>query len=279
MEAAEPIKFITPKPFIDNEKINFIEELNFVKENEKYTVQFGVKENKNDLFIKVIKENSKDIYYFQQSFNLYELQNLSKIFAVYDTVKDVILFFKNINFEDTEKNESLILKFSAFLPDGKSKLIELEIKKILLDVNKMIKNLYEEIKTFKVNMQDSFNRELIYKKEISDLKQDSLNYKKEISDLKADFLNREVNYKKEISDLKEENKKIWDEIIKLKISKEENKIYNFDSTIIDSKSKIDFILDYIRSNDKSFNFNEIKLLFRGSRDGDRTKTCHQLFMR
>ena len=254
MEAAEPIQFITPKPQIDNEKIDFIEELKAIKGNENYTIQFGLKENKNELTIKVISENSKDIYYFQQSYTLYVLQNLSKIFALYETVKEIILFLKNLKFEIEERNENLILKFNAFLPDGKSKLIELELKKNLVDVNQVIKNLFEEIKFIKINMQKE----------------------------KQDCLNRELNYKKEISDLKEENKKLWNEINKLKNSKEknkiieENKIYNFDSKIIDSINKIDFILNYIRDNDKSFNFKEIKLLYRGSRDGDRTKTCHQL---
>ena len=254
MEAAEPIQFITPKPHIDNEKIDFIEELKAIKGNENYTIQFGLKENKNELTIKVISENSKDIYYFQQSYTLYVLQNLSKIFALYETVKEIILFLKNLKFEIEERNENLILKFNAFLPDGKSKLIELELKKNLVDVNQVIKNLFEEIKFIKINMQKE----------------------------KQDCLNRELNYKKEISDLKEENKKLWNEINKLKNSKEknkiieENKIYNFDSKIIDSINKIDFILNYIRDNDKSFNFKEIKLLYRGSRDGDRTKTCHQL---
>ena len=272
MEAAEPIQFITPKPQIDNEKIDFIEELKAIKGNENYTIQFGLKENKNELTIKVISENSKDIYYFQQSYTLYVLQNLSKIFALYETVKEIILFLKNLKFEIEERNENLILKFNAFLPDGKSKLIELELKKNLVDVNQVIKNLFEEIKFIKINMQ----------KEKQDCLNRELNYKKEITNLNQYFLNRELNYKKEISDLKEENKKLWNEINKLKNSKEknkiieENKIYNFDSKIIDSINKIDFILNYIRDNDKSFNFKEIKLLYRGSRDGDRTKTCHQL---
>ena len=272
MEAAEPIQFITPKPHIDNEKIDFIEELKAIKGNENYTIQFGLKENKNELTIKVISENSKDIYYFQQSYTLYVLQNLSKIFALYETVKEIILFLKNLKFEIEERNENLILKFNAFLPDGKSKLIELELKKNLVDVNQVIKNLFEEIKFIKINMQ----------KEKQDCLNRELNYKKEITNLNQYFLNRELNYKKEISDLKEENKKLWNEINKLKNSKEknkiieENKIYNFDSKIIDSINKIDFILNYIRDNDKSFNFKEIKLLYRGSRDGDRTKTCHQL---
>ena len=272
MEAAEPIQFITPKPHIDNEKIDFIEELKAIKGNENYTIQFGLKENKNEMTIKVISENSKDIYYFQQNYTLYVLQNLSKIFALYETVKEIILFLKNLKFEIEERNENLILKFNAFLPDGKSKLIELELKKNLVDVNQVIKNLFEEIKFIKINMQ----------KEKQDCLNRELNYKKEIKNLNQYFLNRELNYKKEISDLKEENKILWNEINKLKNSKEknkiieENKIYNFDSKIIDSINKIDFILNYIRDNDKSFNFKEIKLLYRGSRDGDRTKTCHQL---
>ena len=91
----------------------------------------------------------------------------------------------------------------------------------------------------------------------------------------------EINYLKEnISILKEnnmsyvnENKKLWEEINKLK---ENNKINSFDSKIIESKDNIKFIIDYIKQNDKKFNLNNIKLLFRGSRDGERTKTCHEL---
>ena len=41
-------------------------------------------------------------------------------------------------------------------------------------------------------------------------------------------------------------------------------------------SDIQFIIDYIKEADKSFEFKNLKLLYRGSRDGDRTKTCHQL---
>ena len=182
MEAAEPIQFITPKHRLDNEKIDFIEELKVIKENENYKILFGLKENKNELIIKVISEDSKDIYYFQKSYTLYEFQNLCKIFVVYETAKDTILFLKNLKFEIIEKDESLILKFNIFLPDGKNKLIELELKKQLMDVNQIVKNLFEEIKTIKINMQkekqDSLNRELNYKKEISDLKKDSLIIKK-----------------------------------------------------------------------------------------------------
>ena len=43
-------------------------------------------------------------------------------------MKEVILFLKNLKFEIEEKDENLILKFNAFLPDGKCKLMELELK-------------------------------------------------------------------------------------------------------------------------------------------------------
>ena len=156
MEAADPIQFITPKQLLDNKKIEFFEELKIVKENENYKIQFGLKENKNELTIRVISENSKDIYYFQQSYTLNEFQNLSKIFVVYETAKDTILFLKNLKFEIIEKDESLILKFNIFLPDGKNKLIELELKKQLMDINQIVKNLFEEIKSIKANMQKEY---------------------------------------------------------------------------------------------------------------------------
>jgi hypothetical protein len=77
------------------------------------------------------------------------------------------------------------------------------------------------------------------------------------------------NLKENNKNYKNENIQLWEEIYKLKL-------YHIDSKIIESKDNINFILDYIKQNDQSFNFNNIKLLFRGSRDGDRTKTCHEL---
>ena len=120
MEAAAPIKIETPKPSLEDDKTDFIEELLIKNEKNEYKIQFGIKENKSELSIRVL---SKDIYYYQQNYNINELQNLSKIFALYETVKEIILFLKNLNFEIIEKNEELILKFNAFMPDGKSKLL------------------------------------------------------------------------------------------------------------------------------------------------------------
>ena len=79
-----------------------------------------------------------------------------------------------------------------------------------------------------------------------------------------------------ILNLKYENKKEL-ERLKLKTTNLENTFkMDFDSKIFQSINKIKFILDHIKKNDESFYFNKIKLLYRGSRDGDRTKTCHEL---
>ena len=276
MEAALPIVFNTPKPNKDEDKIDFIEESVVKKGNEEYKIQFGQLENQ--LIIRIMSEISKNIFYYQQNYSIHELQNLSKIFAVYETVKDIILFLKNLKFEVGEKNEEIVLQFNAFMPDGKSKLIELILKKHLMDNNNLIKFLVEEVKSIKANMSSLKNR---YESEIKELKDEISNYQNDLSNIKADNANRDIIYKKEISNLKEENKKLWDEINKLKIFFYESKEIEKNKTIqlnskITSINSINFILDYIRKNDKSFNFNEIKLLYRGSRDGDRTKTCHEL---
>ena len=93
-----------------------------------------------------------------------------------------------------------------------------------------------------------------------------------------------IDINNEIGNLKKENGKLWEvnnniyyipdiynRIIMLKKLKE-----SFDSKIIDSINKINFIFYYIKENDKSLNFNNLKLLYRASRDGDNTKICHEL---
>ena len=181
------------------------------------------------------------------------------VFSMYKTVKEIIAFLKDLKYEIEEKNENLVIKFNVFMPNGKNKSIEFELKKCLLETNNIINYLLEKIKSMETNIK---NLEENYKTE--KLKHESeINYLKEnISILKENNMNY-VN----------ENKKLWEEINKLK---ENNKINSFDSKIIESKDNIKFIIDYIKQNDKKFNLNNIKLLFRGSRDGERTKTCHEL---
>lgn len=97
----------------------------------------------------VIPENYKNIFYFQKKFTIFELQNLSEIFYVYKNTNDIISLLKNRKIEIEEKNDKIILKFNAFMPDGHNKLIELNLIKKRKDLNDIIKYFFEQIKTFK----------------------------------------------------------------------------------------------------------------------------------
>ena len=262
MDDAPPILMETPKTY---SKIDYIEEITINKEKENYKIHFGIQGN--DLLIKAESENTKNIYYYQYCFTINELQNISMIFSMYKAAKEIIVFLKDLKFEIEEKNENLLLKFNVFMPNGQNKLIELVLKKCLLDTNNIIKYLLEKIKSMETNIK---NLE-------ENIKLEKTKHNSEIKELKDNITNlKENNIRYE-----NENKKLWDEINKLKesqikFSNKDDAINSFDSKIIESKDNINFILDYIKQNDKSLNISKIKLLFRGSRDGERTKTCHEL---
>ena len=273
METAAPISIETPKPSNFSSKIVFIDESIFKKENEEYKVQFGIKIN--DLIIKVIPENIKNFFYYQNCFSLFELQSLSVIFLMYKSISDVISFIKKLKFDIEEKNDELIIKFHIFTPDGENQIIALNLTKSLLGTDSLIKFLFEENKLIKESIK---KLETTHESEIKDLKMNVSKNQNELINLKKNI----EDYKNEISNLKEENNRMKNELQNLKIIEKENNITPniinnliFDSKIL-SINSIDFILYYIRENDKSFNFNSIRLLYRGSKDGDRTKTCHEL---
>ena len=413
MEAPEPIKSEIITPNKKNVNIDFIEELIVKNEKRKYRIHFWIIQNQNELVIRVSPEKSKDLFYFQHFYTIFEIQKLSKAFALYETLKDIIIFLKKLNFEIEEKIENVIIKFNIYMPDGQNKLIQLNLGKNIHDKNHIIKYFLEEIQEFKNNMkitQENLKQEinmlkeknLKYEKNINNLNENIKNNIEQISILKCNkklFLlmvvlmllfifsihfihnykvsllkssldninNIIININKEIFNIKEVNKSLYEEELKsFRISiendvlKNKNEISNikkegankkeyekfceekinslkkllnndiiknkndisnlikenqnlteknkeltksnkilyqkidelnklsetlmkqmnifphFESKIIFPKNKIDFILDYIREKDKSFNFNEIKLLYRGSRDGDKTKTCHKL---
>ena len=286
MEAAEPINnYETPNPSTDDSIINFIEELIIKKETGEYKIRIGTKGKTEELIIKVASLKMEDLFYYQQSYTRDELHKLSKIFYLYDTMTDLIEFFKNIEYEITEKNDVLILKFNIFMPDGKSKLIELDLKKNFICSDKTIKYLLEEINLVKTNMCVELSTlKNNYESEIKNLKQNILDNQKIISNLKENISNNEneiLNLKKKIQNYENENNKLWNELKELKKLIQSNetekpKKFILDSKIIEPTTKINFLLDYIKENDKLLFFNEIKLLYRGSRDGDETKICHEL---
>ena len=145
MEAPEPItsEIITPNK--KDIKIDFIEELIFKTEKGNYIIQFGIIQNQNKLVIRVSSEKMKDLFYYQHFYTIFEIRKLSRAFAVYETLKDIITFLKQLNFEIEEKNDYLNIKFNIYMPDGQNKLIQLSLEKNIQDKNHIIKYFLEEI--------------------------------------------------------------------------------------------------------------------------------------
>ena len=122
MEAAQPITYEKPSENFIAENFELVEELIAKKNNEEYNIQLGAMENKNYLVIKSFSNSSKNMFYFQQGYNIYDLRRLSKVFAFYDSIDDVISFLSKLSIKIEPKKEELIIKFEAFLPNGENKL-------------------------------------------------------------------------------------------------------------------------------------------------------------
>ena len=278
MEIAGSIRRETPGAPIVNSKTDFIEELTFKYKDEEYKIQYGIKENNKEVVFKV-SSNPINFYYYQQSYSVIEFQQLSKVFQSYQTAKDIVTFLKKTKFEVEINNEDLILKYNTPNANGKNQIIEISLKQLILDDKSIIKYLSDEIKSIQINTKKEIsNLKQKHDLEIKKLQENISKYQNEISNLKSDItMNQQA-----LLNSKEENKKLSKEIINLKKTTEQmiltdkSKINFLDFRTIDSLNSIDFIINYIRQNDQLFNFNNIKLLYRGSRDGDSTKICHEL---
>ena len=196
MEAPETIEpeIITPNK--KNINIDFIEELKVKNKKGNYKIQFGIIQNQNGLVIRVALEQSEDLFYYQHFYTLFEIKKLSKAFAIFETVKDLIIFLKTLNFEIEEKNDYVNIKFFIYMIDGQNKLIQLSLEKNVQDKNHIIKYFLKEIKAYK---KDMLNLREIMKQEISTLKKNNLKYENDIKLLKEN--NSSMN--KEISSLKD----------------------------------------------------------------------------
>ena len=151
MEEFEPIQYETPEPNEEKENIDFYEELKINKENEEYKIQFEIKDNKNKLLIKAFPEFSNDMLCYQHYYTKNELQNLSIIFADQENIKDIITFLKKSKLEVERKIESLIIKCNINISEDKNELVKFNLLKISMDTKQMIKYLFDEIKSIKIN--------------------------------------------------------------------------------------------------------------------------------
>jgi hypothetical protein len=256
-----PTPFASPfqeKP--NSQKINYLEEIIVKKDKKEFNLQFGINElNIQEIYIKLEEKNSNNLFSFQNKFSQKNFQDFSKIFCLYKDSKEIISFLKTLKYEIIEKSDNIIIKFNVFLPNGENEFIELKLNQTLIDSNNLMINLLNENK--------------LLKEEINNNKKEINNNKKEI-----------LKFESQINLLKEENKKLWDKINKLEqLLNNSNKVnlnpltnIGIDSKIFKSINDLDFILNYIKLNDKNFGFSSLKLLFRGSRDGDSLQKCHEL---
>ena len=149
------------------------------------------------------------------------------------------------------------------------------------NINEVVK-LNGIISKYQKENQDLKGSISYFKQENQKLNAYCINFQQEYQKLKTDRDNLQKEYKELLTIKNQLNEKVEKMKVEIKVFKDEklkNKIDLFpgdDSKIIFSMSDIQFIIDYIKEADKSFKFKNLKLLYRGSRDGDRTKTCHQL---
>ena len=174
--------------------------------------------------------------------------------------------------EQNEKYQNEIIKLNE---NNKKELLNLkkERKKLLVSIS-IILFIIVFIFSYLTNAyKTALNDNII------NIRHDILNFKGEL------YKNSEEN-KNFHKSLENKFEKLWGKLNKNdhikeiiekseKLNETDELNISFDSKIV-SLNSINFIINYIRENDKSFIFDEIKLLYRGSRDGDNTTLCHEL---
>ena len=280
-----------------------------------YTLQIGKYKNIDNLVIKIIPEKLKNLCFYLFNVNMPELIALSDIFKYFKTIDDVIIEFEKISFEVEERNDELFLIFFMFKISGEKIKIEFSFKKMIESSDNLIKYinlLSNKIKELNTTIFNSQSNEQIINFQISQLKQENITLKtnalnltneknnyiircNQLQELLQNENNKYTKLENNYNQLKNENMKLKEFIQnennryneldnkymelkkKYELLKEESQIgFKADaSNILSSPNKFKFITNYIKIKQPSFNFNEIKLLYRGSIQGDRTKTCHQ----
>ena len=207
-----------------------------------------------------------------------------------------------INFQISQlKQENITLKTNAFnLSNEKNNYIIRcnQLQELLQNENNKytkLENNYNQLKNENMKLKEFIQNENNRYNELESICNQQKNEYMKLKELiqKENKRNNElesicIQQKNEYMKLKEliqkENKRnneLDNKYMELKkkyeLLKEESQIgFKADaSNILSSPNKFKFITNYIKIKQPSFNFNEIKLLYRGSIQGDRTKTCHQ----
>lgn len=252
----------TNKPIL--EEIIDIKEYTINLKELQFKIQIGKikKELKNLINFKVEELNSNSNTFYQSSFSLDDLKNISKLFRVYDSIEEAynelieILNDKKI-FLELNLND-IIIHLNISNLSSKLEDISLIIKNQSKSIDKSYDSLINEInelkkKSFEKDIQQKQWKENI-ENQIKELKKENLELKKEIEELKQWKQNTE-------NELKQYQQKIQ---IEKKI----------DSKIINSNDEINLLSNRLKKNNqnKKVVFN---LIYRASRDGDSPNDYHK----
>ena len=248
-------------------------------------ISFEVEERNDELFLiffmfKISGEKKKIEFglkkIIESSDNLIKYINLlsNKIKELNTTIFNSQSNEQIINFQISQlKQENITLKTNAFnLSNEKNNYIIRcnQLQELLQNENNKytkLENNYNQLKNENMKLKELIQKE---NKRNNELESICIQQKNEYMKLK-ELIQKENKRNNELDNKYMELKK------KYELLKEESQIgFKADaSNILSSPNKFKFITNYIKIKQPSFNFNEIKLLYRGSIQGDRTKTCHQ----
>ena len=248
-------------------------------------ISFEVEERNNELFLiffmfklsgekKTIEISFKKM--IESSDNLIKYINFlsNKIKELNTTIFNSQSNEQIINFQISQlKQENITLKTNALNLSN-------ENNNYIIRCNQLQELLQNENNKY-TKLENNYNQ---LKNENMKLKEFIQNENNRYNELESIFNQQKNEYMKLKELIQKENKRnneLDNKYMELKkkyeLLKEESQIgFKADaSNILSSPNKFKFITNYIKIKQPSFNFNEIKLLYRGSIQGDRTKTCHQ----
>ena len=248
-------------------------------------ISFEVEERNNELFLiffmfklsgekKTIEISFKKM--IESSDNLIKYINLlsNKIKELNTTIFNSQSNEQIINFQISQlKQENITLKTNALNLSN-------ENNNYIIRCNQLQELLQNENNKY-TKLENNYNQLKNENMKLKEFIQNENNRYNELESICNQQKNEYMKLKELIQKENKRNNELDNKYMELKkkyeLLKEESQIgFKADaSNILSSPNKFKFITNYIKIKQPSFNFNEIKLLYRGSIQGDRTKTCHQ----
>ena len=251
--------------------------------NNSYSVIFNLNNNS----IEITANQTNDIIHksFSNKYSFEEIRK-NKYFLQFDTLEEILDELKerinNNKIIIKENEDNLIINIP--LPSSKNKEIIFELKRIMkgnndrvneltdliMKFNKEINNIKNETKQLKDKCNNMENNEIQLKNEIIQLKHENVQLNKDIDEIKVketQLINENSQLKKDVIELREKLN------ILFKTFKENQKIHNFDSKIINGNYEYNAILKKWIDPSRAI---KAELLYRLSENGEKYSTFHEL---